>query len=199
MIVWASMRKGAGSGDEPSSTAMGDLLASIALLSPMANAALVGLKFQGDGRANLLAGTTAGSTAGSIVPQQNWNNARNGNGPGSIGDLVSSTGSSSGIAAAWTGPDSWYASNTGTMGPSGNHELSYGFIKAQGSNNVTVTFSGFTSGSLFDMVIYTATDEPPTITGTFALNDTLGTNSSYSVGFGNVSRLRKFFSVKSSD
>ena len=164
-------------------------LASIAILSPMANAALVGLNFQGDAIINLAAGTIAGSTAGTIAPQQNWNNALNGNNnAGSIADLVSSTGSSSGITAAWLGPDSWRASGTATTG---NEQMSYGFIKANGgstqipSGNVTVTFSGFTSGSLFDMVIYTATDNNLP-TGTFRLDDTLNTSVSYAVGSGNV-------------
>ena len=165
-------------------------LASIALLSPMANAALVGLNFQGNGVGNLAVGTTAGSTAGTVVPQQNWNNALNSNSNvGTIANLNSSTGSSSGITATWLGPDSWFAG--GTTGPSGNEELSYGFIKASGGNtqipsgNVTVTFSGFTSGSLFDMVIYTATDNVGAL-GIFSLNDTLNTSVSYNVGAGNV-------------
>ena len=164
-------------------------LASIAILSPMANAALVGLNFQGDGVINLAAGTIAGSTAGTIAPQQNWNNALNGNNnAGSIADLVSSTGSSSGITAAWLGPDSWRASGTATTG---NEQMSYGFIKANGgstqvpSGNVTVTFSGFTSGSLFDMVIYTATDNVGNL-GTFTLTDLANTNASYNIGAGNV-------------
>ena len=164
-------------------------LASIAILSPMANAALVGLNFQGDGVINLAAGTIAGSTAGTIAPQQNWNNALNGNNnAGSIADLVSSTGSSSGITAAWLGPDSWRASGTATTG---NEQMSYGFIKANGgstqvpSGNVTVTFSGFTSGSLFDMVIYTATDNVGNL-GTFTLTDLANTNASYNIGAGNT-------------
>ena len=162
-------------------------LASFAILSPMANAALVGLNFQGDGVANLVAGTTAGSTAGTIAPQQNWNNALNQNGVvGTIADLVSSTGSSSGIAASFVGPDSWRASNVpGPIGVSGNEQMSYGFIKAQNITSATVTFSGLMSGTLFDMVIYTATDEF-NITGTFALNDTLNTSVSYVVGSGNT-------------
>ena len=158
-------------------------LASIALLSPMANAALVGLNFQGNTAANLAAGTTAGSTAGTIVPQQNWNNALNGNDTvGSIANLISSTGSSSGITAAWLGPDSWNA--MGAIGPSGNEQMSYGFIKSQASN-VTVTFSGLMSGSLFDMVIYTATDNVGNL-GTFTLNDSANTNASYNIGAGNT-------------
>ena len=167
-------------------------LASIALLSPMANAALVGLNFQGDGTFNLAPGTTAGSTAGTIAPQQNWNNALNGNNNlGTIADLNSSTGSLSGISASWLGPDSWKASGTGLVGPSGNEQMSYGFIKANGgspqipSGNVTVTFSNLLSGSLFDMVIYTATDNIGN-NGTFTLNDFANTNASYAIGAGNT-------------
>ena len=159
----------------------------------MANAALVGLNFQGGDTFNLATGTIAGSTAGTaIVAQQNWNNALNvNNNLGTIANLISSTGSSSGIAASFIGPDSWKASGTGVVGPSGNEQMSYGFIKANGGNltipsgNVTVTFSGFTSGSGFDMVIYTASDNGG-VGNTFALNDTLNTSVSYSVGSGNV-------------
>ena len=159
----------------------------------MANAALVGLNFQGDGTFNLAPGTTAGSTAGTeIVPQQNWNNALNGNNSsGTITNLISSTGIPSNITATWLGPDSWKASGTGVVGPSGNEQMSYGFIKANGGNatipsgNVTVTFSNLMSGSVFDMVIYTATDNNGAL-GNFTLNDTPGTNFSYNIGLGNV-------------
>ena len=159
-------------------------LASLALLSPMANAALVALNFQGNGAANLAATTIAGSTAGTIVAQENWNNAFNSNNvAASIPNLVSSTGSLSGITAAWLSADTWNAG--GTVGASGNAQMSYGFMKASAAASGTVTFSGFTSGSLFDMVIYTATDNAAPI-GTFALNDTLGTSVSYAVGAGNT-------------
>ena len=163
---------------------------TLALLSPMANAALVGLNFQGNGQANLLATTTAGSNAGTIIPQLNWNNASNSNNVvGTIPNLVSSTGSPSGIAASWNGPDGWNAG--GAVGASGNAQMSYGFFKSNNgspqipSGNVTVTFSGFTSGSLFDMVIYTATDNPSPL-GTFTLNNSANTSVSYNIGTGNV-------------
>ena len=159
----------------------------------MANAALVGLNFQGDGTFNLAPGTTAGSTAGTeIAPQQNWNNALNGNNTtGTITNLISSTGIPSNITATWNGPDSWKASGTGLVGPSGNEQMTYGFIKATGGNlqnpsgNVTVTFSNLVIGSLFDMVIYTATDNGGAL-GTFTLNDTANTSTFYNVGLGNV-------------
>ena len=164
-------------------------LASIALLSPMANAALVGLNFQGNGVINLAAGTIAGTTAGTIAPQQNWNNALNGNNtPGTITNLISSTGTPSDITATWNGPDSWRAAGTAV---SGNQQMSYGFIKANGGNtqipsgNVTVTFSNLLSGSLFDMVIYTATDNVGSL-GTFTLTDLANTNASYNIGAGNT-------------
>jgi len=154
------------------------------LLSPTANAQLVGLNFRGDGQFNLASGTSAGETGGStIVAQQNWNNANNSNAvPGTIADLTSSAGIASGIAAAWLGPDGWNAG--GAIGASGNAEMSYGFMKASGTN-ATVTFSGFASGTLFDMVIYTTTNDPAP-TGTFTLNDTLATSVSYTVGAGNI-------------
>ena len=165
-------------------------LASLVALSPLANAALVGLNFQGNGVANLASGTVAGDTAGSIAPQANWNNALNSNNvAGSNPNLTSSTGAPSGIAAAWNGPDGWTAG--GADGASGNAQMSYGFIKSNtGSTqiptgNVTVTFSNLPSGSLFDMIIYTATDNAAP-TGTFALNNTLNTSVSYAVGTGNV-------------
>ena len=164
-------------------------LASIALLSPMANAALVGLNFQGNGVINLAAGTIAGTTAGTIAPQQNWNNALNGNNtPGTITNLISSTGTPSDITATWNGPDSWRAGGTAV---SGNQQMSYGFIKANGgsaqipSGNVTVTFSNLVIGSAFDMVIYTATDNVGSL-GTFTLTDLANTNASYNIGAGNT-------------
>jgi len=156
------------------------------LLSPTANAQLVGLNFRGDGQFNLASGTTAGETGGStIVAQQNWNNAVNSNAvPGTNANLTSSTGSASNIAAAWLSNDSWNAG--GTVGGTGNAELSYGFMKAGGnpSINATVTFSGFASGTLFDMVIYTTSDS--NVTGTFTLNDTAATFATYTVGAGNI-------------
>ena len=165
-------------------------LASLVALSPLANAELVGLNFQGNGAANLASGTVAGDTAGTIFPQANWNNAGNGNNNlGTIANLTSSTGASSGIAASWLGPDSWSAS--GAVGASGNAEMSYGFIKSNNgstqipSGNVTVTFSNLTPGTLFDMIIYTATDNASP-TGTFSLNNTTNTSVSYAVGAGNV-------------
>jgi|GEM_PF-5257607 len=155
------------------------------LLSPTAKAQLVGLNFSGNGgQLNLAVGTTAGETGGStIVAQQNWNNANNSNGvAGSNLNLTSSAGIASGIAAAWLGPDSW--SMTGGAGASGNAEMSYGFMKASGTN-ATVTFSGFASGTLFDMVIYTTTDNIAP-SGTFTLNDTAATSATYTVGAGNI-------------
>lgn len=154
------------------------------LLSPTANAQLVGLNFRGDSQFDLASGTTAGETGGStIVAQQNWNNAVNSNNtPGNIANLTGSTGSASGIAAAWLGPDSWNMG--GAVGASGNAEMSYGFMKA-GATDATVTFSGFASGTLFDMVIYTTTDNVGS-SGTFTLNDTLGTFATYNVGAGNI-------------
>jgi len=153
------------------------------LLSPTANAQLVGLNFRGNSQFNLASGTSAGETGGStIVAQQNWNNANNSNAvPGTIADLTSSAGIASGIAAAWLGPDGW---NTGgAIGASGNAEMSYGFMKSSGTN-ATVTFSGFASGTLFDMVIYTTSDN--SVSGTFTLNDTAATSATYTVGAGNI-------------
>ena len=158
-------------------------LASLALLSPMANGALVALNFQGNQVANLLPGTTAGSNAGTIIPQRNWNNALNGNNiPNSLA-LISSTGIASGLTAAWNGPDSWNAG--GPVGASGNEQMSYGFMKSSNLANGTVTFSGFAIGTLFDMVIYTASDNVGA-PGTYTLDDTLSSTATFGMGAGNT-------------
>jgi len=62
--------------------------------------------------------------------------------------------------------------------------MSNGFIKSSNAGPVTVTFSGFTPGIMFDMIVYSTSDN--TGNGSFSLNNTASTTWNYNIGTGNT-------------
>ncbi len=103
-------------------------------------------------------GLTPSQVAG-VVPTANWNLATSGAANGSIaaGSLVKDTngvGSTANtVSVAWTSGDIWDNGGTSNFTNANDNILNNGYLDGESGGHATVTFSGLTPGSMWDVYI----------------------------------------------
>ena len=129
--------------------------AAALLASSSAHAQQIGVNFEGDAGAagQVMAGQTAG-----VVGQTNWNNAA-GN-TGSLPNLVSATGATTGATVTWQSQGLWSTDkedNTSQFANPGDEALMNGYLDTnEGTTSSFITVTGLTPGA-YNVYVYSLT------------------------------------------